>query len=84
MRVRYSLVIMFLGAVSLLSAVDRSLVPASIREPLLDEIAGETAFRHVEFLAANRDRLPQEYADRFFGDDVSERAFNGVRARASR
>jgi hypothetical protein len=52
-------------SVPLLSAVDRCLVPASIREPLLDEIAGENAFRHVEFLAANRDRQPQEYADRF-------------------
>lgn len=66
LRVRYSLVIMFLGIVSLVAAVDRSLVPASIREPLLDEIAGETAFRHVEFLAANRDRQPQEYVERFF------------------
>lgn len=66
LRVRYSLVIILLGVVSLPSAVDRSLVPASIREPLLDEIAGENALRHVEFLAANRDRQPQEYADRFF------------------
>src|SRR4029453_5615615 len=64
-RVRHASVLCFLSSVSLVAAVDRCLVPASIREPLLDEIAGENALRHAEFLAANRDRQPQEYADRF-------------------
>lgn len=45
---------------------DRCLVPASIRDPLLNEISGEAAYRHVEFLAANRDRHAAEYLDTFF------------------
>jgi hypothetical protein len=45
---------------------DRCLVPPSIRDPLLNEISGEEAFRHVEFLAANRDRQAAEYLDSFF------------------
>jgi aminopeptidase YwaD len=45
---------------------DRALVPAPIRDALLDELAGESALRHVEFLAANRDRQPDEYLDTFF------------------
>ena len=65
LHLRHVVIICVLGTVSLLAAVDRCLVPAAIREPLLDEIAGENALRHVEFLAANRDRQPQEYADRF-------------------
>jgi len=64
-RLPYSLIIVLLAAVSLVGAADRCLVPSSVREALLDEIAGENALRHVEFLAANRDRQPQEYADRF-------------------
>jgi aminopeptidase YwaD len=46
--------------------VDRALVPASLRDALLNEIGGENAMRHVEFLAANRDRQPSEYLESFF------------------
>ena len=81
LRVRYALVLLFVGVVSLLGAVDRSLVPASIREPLLDGIARETAFRHVEALAANRDR--QRRSTRIDSSNrlYIEPASGGVRAR---
>jgi hypothetical protein len=38
-------------------------VPASVRDPQLDEISGERALSHVQILAVNRDRQPQEYLD---------------------
>ncbi len=48
------------------AGVDRCLVPAPIREPILNEISGEQAQLHVQFLAANRDRQTQEYQEQFF------------------
>ena len=45
---------------------DRSIVPASLRDALLDEISGERALAHVQILAVNRDRQPQEYLDTYF------------------
>ncbi len=47
-------------------STDRCLVPASIRDPILDELSGEQAFAHVQMLSANRDRQPEEYQNQFF------------------
>ena len=48
------------------AGADRCLVPAPIREPILNEISGEQAQLHVQFLAANRDRQANEYQDQYF------------------
>ena len=48
------------------AVADRCLVPAPIREPILNEVSGEQAQLHVQFLAANRDRQAQEYQEQFF------------------
>jgi aminopeptidase YwaD len=48
------------------AAADRCLVPATIREPILNEVSGEQAAVHVQFLAANRDRQAAEYQDQYF------------------
>lgn len=48
------------------SDVDRSLVPSSIRNPILEEYSGEQALRHIEMLANNRNRQADEYLDKFF------------------
>jgi hypothetical protein len=45
---------------------DRSLVPPSIRDAVLQEISGELALQHVQLLAANRIRSVAEYTDYFF------------------
>jgi Peptidase family M28 len=45
---------------------DRCLVPASIREPVLNELSGEQALVHVQLLSANRDRQADEYQNQFF------------------
>lgn len=45
---------------------DRCVVPAELRAALLDEISGERALDHVQILAVNRDRQPQEYLETFF------------------
>lgn len=44
---------------------DRCLVPASILDPILNEISGEEALRHVEILSVDRNRQEEEYLDRF-------------------
>jgi hypothetical protein len=44
----------------------RSIVPPSILDPIIDEYSGEAAYRHVQMLAANRDRQPAEYLESFF------------------
>ncbi len=44
---------------------DRSLVPASIRDPILLEYSGELAYAHVQLLALNRQRSVEEYADTY-------------------
>jgi hypothetical protein len=46
--------------------VDRCVVPANIRDAILNETSGEEAYRHVQFLAANRDRQAEEYANAYF------------------
>jgi hypothetical protein len=48
---------------------DRCLVPAAIRDPILNEYSGEQAYLHVQMLAANRDRRAEEYTGRFFETD---------------
>lgn len=45
---------------------DRSVVPEGLRTALLEEISGERALAHVQILAVNRDRQPQEYLDTYF------------------
>jgi hypothetical protein len=44
---------------------ERSIGPASVRDPRLDENSGERALSHVQILAVNRDRQPQEYLDTY-------------------
>jgi aminopeptidase YwaD len=44
---------------------DRSVVPASIRDPILREFSGELAHTHVQLLAANRQRAVEEYAETY-------------------
>jgi len=56
-------------AVSLLVAQippDRCLVPASVRDPIIQEFSGEQAFLHVQMLAGTRDRQAEEYQNQFF------------------
>ncbi len=48
------------------ASADRCLVPVPIREPILNEVSGEQAQLHVQFLAANRDRQAAEYQDQYF------------------
>lgn len=48
------------------SPLDRSLVPAAIRDAVLNEVSGERAQIHVQMLAANRDRQADEYQGAFF------------------
>lgn len=45
---------------------ERCLVPAAIRDPILNEMSGEQALVHVQMLAANRDRQAEEYQNQFF------------------
>ncbi len=73
---RRSLVHLGLVVVALLAAVglvaqgrvqgERCLVPASVRDPILNEVSGEQALVHVQLLAANRDRQAEEYQNQFF------------------
>ena len=50
-------------------APDRSLVPAEVRNAILQEYSGELAQRHVEFLSVNRNRQAEEYLDTFLETD---------------
>ena len=50
----------------LAQSAGRSLVPDSILGPIIDEYSGEAAYRHIQLLAANRDRQPREYLESFF------------------
>jgi hypothetical protein len=45
---------------------DRCLVPAFIRDPILNEVSGEQALVHVQLLSANRDRQAEEYQNQYF------------------
>jgi aminopeptidase YwaD len=45
---------------------DRCLVPASIRDAILNEYSGEQAYLHVQLLSANRDRQADEYQNAYF------------------
>jgi aminopeptidase YwaD len=45
---------------------DRCLVPASIRDPILNEFSGERAFLHVQILSGTRDRQAEEYQNQYF------------------
>jgi aminopeptidase YwaD len=44
---------------------DRSVVPASIRDPILLEYSGELAQAHVQLLSVNRQRTLEEYTETF-------------------
>jgi hypothetical protein len=54
------------GALLAQGPTDRSVVPASIRDAVVNEASGELARQHVEFLAANRNRQTDEYQNAFF------------------
>jgi len=58
--------LMLSDARPLAQSAGRSLVPAATLDPIIDEYSGEAAYRHVQLLAANRDRQPQEYLESFF------------------
>ncbi len=69
------LLFLFLGFQSPLRAQipqDRSLVPASIRDPILLEYSGELAYAHVQVLALNRQRSVEEYADTYMETDYMQ------------
>ena len=53
-------------AVSSQAPPDRCLVPASIRDAILNEYSGEQAHQHVQLLSANRDRPADEYLNAYF------------------
>jgi len=54
---------------------DRCLVPASMRDAILNEFSGEQVRLHVQMLAANRDRAAAEYSGHYFESDyISEQA----------
>ena len=40
---------------------DRCVVPAAIRDAILQETSGEEAYQHVQVLAVNRNRQPEEF-----------------------
>ena len=46
--------------------IDRCLVPPLIRDAILEEASGEEAYEHVQLLAVNRNRQPDEYQNEFF------------------
>lgn len=48
---------------------DRCVVPAAIRDPILNELSGEQIRLHVQMLAANRDRTAAEYSGNYFETD---------------
>ncbi len=45
---------------------DRCIVPAAIRDAILNEYSGEQAYQHVQLLSANRDRPAEEYLNAYF------------------
>ena len=61
-----ALVLLPAAALIAQTPADRCLVPAAIRDPILNEASGERAHLHVQMLAANRDRQAPEYTDLFF------------------
>jgi hypothetical protein len=48
-------------------------VPPSIRDAILNEYSGEQAVLHVQMLSANRHRMPEEYANRYFESEYISR-----------
>lgn len=54
------------GAGLLAQSSDRCLVPATVRDAILNEASGEEAYRHVQMLAANRNRQAAEYQNEFY------------------
>jgi len=63
----WALLFAFLLPVTLEAQVtqDRSVVPASIRDPILLEYSGELAQAHVQLLSVNRQRAMEEYTESF-------------------
>ena len=53
--------------------VDRWLVPRHIRDAVLNEFSGESALRHVEILAVDRDRQEEEYSEQFMETEYVSR-----------
>jgi len=47
-------------------SADRYVVPAAIRDAVLNELSGEQAYLHVQMLAGNRNRPASEYQEAFF------------------
>jgi hypothetical protein len=52
---------------------DRCLVPAAIRDAVLNETSGEEAYQHVQILAVNRDRQAEEYTNAYFESTYIEK-----------
>jgi aminopeptidase YwaD len=44
----------------------RYIVPAALRDPIVQEFSGEQAFLHVQMLSGTRDRQAEEYEGQFF------------------
>ncbi|MBN1938392.1 MAG: M28 family peptidase, partial [Candidatus Aminicenantes bacterium] len=59
--------VMFSGQISNIAGkAGRYIVPAALRDPIVQEFSGEQAFLHVQMLAGTRDRQAGEYEDRYF------------------
>ncbi|MGE5358253.1 MAG: M28 family peptidase [Bacteroidales bacterium] len=54
------------GHLAAQAPADRCLVPATVRDAILNETSGEEAYKHVQLLAVNRNRTPEEYQNEFF------------------
>ncbi len=52
---------------------DRCVVPANIRDAILNETSGEEAYEHVQILAVNRDRQADEYSNAYFESGYLEK-----------
>ena len=65
---RLGLLTVFVATGLLLAQIppDRCLVPASVRDPIIQESSGEQAFLHVQMLSGDRDRQAEEYQNQFF------------------
>jgi len=68
----FGLILVALSAAHAQIPQDRSVVPASIRDPILLEYSGELAYAHVQLLALNRQRAVEEYSNTYMETSYME------------
>jgi len=54
------------GRASAATPSDRCIVPAALRDPIIQEFSGEQAFLHVQMISGTRDRQAEEYQTQYF------------------